>query len=171
MKVKGKELILKVTSLVATILTFLGLAFKFAVEKQTMGSISHSESITRSQWVDSFDMAKELTSAGHTFWQIARIFMIISLIVIAVLAVITVVEFFFNHKYLSLAKFIISIVAIACVVIFFAALVIGGILFANKASDLIPGGSLSFIPHVGPFFMLIFGLIASITALLDKKKA
>ncbi len=170
MKVKGKELILKITSLVATVLAFLGLAFKFAVKKISYNSTSHSESITRSQWVDVIKGADYVSKTAQTFWQIARVFMIISLIVIAVLAVITIVEFFFNHKYLSLAKFIISIVAIACVVIFFATLIIGGILYANKASDLM-GGSISFIPHVGPFFMFIFGLIASIAALLDRKKA
>ena len=175
MKVKGKELIFKIVSLVATVLTFVGLAFKFAYEKISSGGQSTGGSVTRADWVDSFDYFKRLTSAGHAFWQIARVFMIISLVVLAILAVITVVEFFFNHKYLSLAKRIISIVAIACVAIFFITLAIGSILIANKLSDLysspVAKVSVSFIPHVGPWFMLVFGLTASITALLDKKKA
>lgn len=165
MKVKGKELILKTVSLVATVLTFVGLAFKFAVEKTDVGSLS----LSRGEWTDSFELVKEMTSAGHAFWQIARAFMIISLVVLAVLAVLTIVEFFFQHKYLSLAKRIVSIVSIVCVAVFFLALVIGGILVANKLSEL--GGSVMFIPHVGPWFMLVFGLAASITALLDRKKA
>ena len=169
MKVKGKELILKIVSLVATVLTFVGLAFKFAMQRTTAGSFSHSESLTRGDWTDSFKFVKEMTSAGHAFWQIARVFMIISFVVLAVLAVLTIVEFFFHHKYLSLAKRITSIVAIACVAVFFVALLIGSILVANKLSG--DSYSVMFIPHVGPWFMLVFGLTASITALLDRKKA
>lgn len=173
MKVKGKELILKIVSLVATVLTFVGLAFKFITTSSSSKLGGGDVELTRADWKDAIKLYKEPIMKDYnsiaTFWQIARVFMIISLIVIAILAVITIIQFFFNHKYLALAKTIVSIVALVCVIVFFATLVIGNIMLANKGSNEIV--STTVLPHVGPCFMFVFGAIASVAALLDKKKA
>ncbi len=170
MKVKGKELILKIVSLVATVLSFVGLAFKFAV-MNTDPAIGKSTSSSQSlqDWVDSFKLFKNVQETAVRFWQVARVFLIIALVVLAVLALITIVQFFFNHKYLSLAKLVVSIAAVACFVVFFALLVIGGIMLGNKmSSDL---GTVTFLPNVGAWFIFLFGLVAGVVALVDRKKA
>ena len=165
MKVKGKELILKVVSLVATVLAFVGFAFKFATGKT--GKVSSA--INFDKWIDSFDVYKLFQKTAVNLWQAARVFLIIALVALAILAVITVIQFFFNHKYLSLAKFIVSIVTIACFVIFFILLIAGGIMLGNKLSS--KELKVSFLPHVGAWFMFLFGTVAGVAALLDRKNA
>lgn len=173
MKVKGKELIFKIVSLCTTVLTFVGLAFKFAYQSTVVGGHkidAFSGSITRGDWWDMVNEGlEELSGPGYTFWQFAKVFLIVSLVVLAILAVLTVVEFFFSHKYLSLAKRIVSVVAIVSVVVFFATLVIGGLIVANK--ETVGVTEVTLLPNVGAWFIFVFGLVASVMALLDKKKA
>lgn len=180
MKVKGKELILKIVSLCATVLAFVGLAFKFAYKNVCIAGKaldSASGSITRSNWWDMVDSGlKKTTAAGYTFWQFAKVFMVISLVLLAVLAVLTIIEFFFSHKYLSLAKRIVGIATLVSVVVFFLTLMIGGFIVADKLSDLQTTlmhakVEISFVPHVCPWFLLVFGLAAPIVSLVDRKKA
>ena len=134
MKVKGKELILKVVTILSAVLAFVGLAFKFASQSlvQIKGADAVKTNYTLNQWVDSFNQSKMFSETGVKFWQVSRVFLIISLVVLALIAIVAVLEMFISNKYLSLAKLVLSIVGIVCVIVFFSTLVVGGVKVANQ---------------------------------------
>lgn len=193
---KVKSMALKVVSLVATVLTFVGLALKFAYKKIAISglpdglpdavknNLPSSGAQTRKDWVDSFSTLKGYKIGSVAWWQVARVFMIISLVIIAIVAVVSIVQLFYNHKILSVAKLVLSCLGIASIVVFAVTLITGSVLVADKLGTIMSttvGLSLSqlgitsakvgvtFLPNVGAYFIMIFGLIAMVAALLDKK--
>lgn len=198
MKVKVKELVLKIVSLLAMVLTFVGLALKFAYQKIAITglpdslpdvakqSLPASNSLTRGDWTDSFKTLKDLNIKAVGWWQTARVFMIISLVIVAIVAVLSIVELFYNNKILSIAKKVLCVLGLVSVVVFLVTLLVGSGIIAGKISDIytaqvslglsafgLSGISVkaSYIPHVGAFFIIIFAIVSLVSALLDRKKA
>ncbi len=197
MKVKGKELILKIVSLLATVLTFLGLAFKFAYEKVVIKGLPEglpdaaknllpsSRSLTRADWTGNFKQLSDFGVKSVGWWQAARVFLIISLVLVAIVALISVVQFFYNGKVLSCVKTCTSTLGILSVLAFLITLLVGGGLIASKISDIYTAkitlglstlgltgvsATASYLPHLGVYFLTIFALIALVSALLDRHK-
>ncbi len=197
MKVKGKVLILKIVPLLATVLTFLGLEFKFAYEKVVIKGLPEglpdaaknllpsSRSLTRADWTGNFKQLSDLGVKSVGWWQAARVFLIISLVLVAIVALITIVQFFYNGKVLSLVKTCTSALGILSVLAFLITLLVGGGLIASKISEIYTAqiglvlsglgltgvsATASYLPHLGVYFLTIFALVALVSALLDRHK-
>ena len=163
MKVSAKSLTMKGVSIVCMIMAFVGMALEFF-------TLSVSSSISKynfNNWATNIENYKQISSLCGTMWTIAKVFMIIAFVVLALLAVVSIVEVFFSHKYLALAKRVLSIAGIVCVAVFFIAHLAGGIALGSEMS----GEYITYtiLPSVGVYFILLFGLASSITALVDKQ--
>ena len=163
-KSDSTSLILKIVAIVAGVLSFVGMAFKFlAISSKQVSSFSESASM--SDWFDTIDMGAELPEAMRPWlgaWQTARVFMWIALIAVAVVAVICVLKFFLNMGILNLLIKIAGIVGIVCSLVFIIAMFVGCF---QATSDMV-----SCLPNAGPYVIAIAGLVTSGLGIAVAKK-
>lgn len=164
-KSDSTSLILKIVAIVAGVLSFVGMAFKFITTSSRQIS-DLSESASMSDWFDTIDMGAELSDAMRPdwlgAWQTARVFMWIALIAVAVVAVICVLKFFLNMGILNLLIKIAGIVGIVCSLVFIIAMFVGCF---QATSDMI-----SCLPNAGPYVIAIAGLVTSGLGIAVAKK-
>lgn len=163
-KSDSTSLILKIVAIVAGVLSFVGMAFKFITTSSRQIS-DLSESASMSDWFDTIDMGAELPEAMRPWlgaWQTARVFMWIALIAVAVVAVICVLKFFLNMGILNLLIKIAGIVGIVCSLVFIIAMFVGCF---RATSDMV-----SYLPNAGPYVIAIAGLVTSGLGIAVAKK-
>lgn len=166
-KSKGDStsLILKIVAIVAGVLSFVGMAFKFVTASSRQVS-SLSESASMNDWFDSIDLGSDAPEAMRPdwlgAWQTARVFMWIALIAVAVVAVICVLKFFLNMGILNLLMKIAGIVGIVCSLVFIIAMFVGCF---QATSDMV-----SYLPNAGPYVIAIAGLVTSGLGIAVAKK-
>lgn len=164
-KSDSTSLILKIVAIVAGVLSFVGMAFKFVTASSRQVS-SLSESISMNDWFDSIDLGSDAPEAMRPdwlgAWQTARVFMWIALIAVAVVAVICVLKFFLNMGILNLLMKIAGIVGIVCSLVFIIAMFVGCF---QATSDIV-----SYLPNAGPYVIAIAGLVTSGLGIAVAKK-
>lgn len=164
-KSDSTSLILKIVAIVAGVLSFVGMAFKFvAISSKQVSSIS--ESLSMKDWFDMIDLGSDVSEAMRLdwlgAWQTARVFMWIALIAVAVVAVICVLKFFLNMGILNLLMKIAGIVGIVCSLVFIIAMFVGCF---QATSDMV-----SYLPNAGPYVIAIAGLVTSGLGIAVAKK-
>lgn len=164
-KSDSTSLILKIVAIVAGVLSFVGMAFKFVTASSRQVS-SLSESASMNDWFDSIDLGSDAPEAMRPdwlgAWQTARVFMWIALIAVAVVAVICVLKFFLNMGILNLLMKIAGIVGIVCSLVFIIAMFVGCF---QATSDMV-----SYLPNAGPYVIAIAGLVTSGLGIAVAKK-
>lgn len=164
-KSDSTSLILKIVAIVAGVLSFVGMAFKFVTASSRQVS-SLSESISMNDWFDSIDLGSDAPEAMRPdwlgAWQTARVFMWIALIAVAVVAVICVLKFFLNMGILNLLMKIAGIVGIVCSLVFIIAMFVGCFQATSDMS--------SCLPNAGPYVIAIAGLVTSGLGIAVAKK-
>ncbi len=164
-KSDSTSLILKIVAIVAGVLSFVGMAFKFITTSSRQIS-DLSESASMSDWFDSIDLGSDAPEAMRPdwlgAWQTARVFMWIALIAVAVVAVICVLKFFLNMGILNLLIKIAGIVGIVCSLVFIIAMFVGCF---QATSDMV-----SYLPNAGPYVIAIAGLVTSGLGIAVAKK-
>ena len=158
MKKKGFSLVASIISAVFSVLAFIGLAFNFVTAAVTSAGRSTSEAGSRADWLEILshgDVYKAMDKSV-AMWTFARVLMIITFIVLAVLAVLLVLL----TKILGIAGIVLSIAFL----IFF---VVGGINLSTFEANY----TLMYLPNVGPFWIMVCGVVASGFALGANKKA
>ena len=163
-KSDSTSLILKIVAIVAGVLSFVGMAFKFlAISSKQVSSFS--ESLSMNDWFDLIDFGSDAPEAMRPWlgaWQTARVFMWIALIAVAVVAVICVLKFFLNMGILNLLMKIAGIVGIVCSLVFIIAMFVGCF---QATSDMV-----SYLPNAGPYVIAIAGLVTSGLGIAVAKK-
>lgn len=164
-KSDSTSLILKIVAIVAGVLSFVGMAFKFVAISSKQVS-SFSESLSMNDWFDLIDLGSDAPEAMRPdwlgAWQTARVFMWIALIAVAVVAVICVLKFFLNMGILNLLMKIAGIVGIVCSLVFIIAMFVGCF---QATSDMV-----SYLPNAGPYVIAIAGLVTSGLGIAVAKK-
>lgn len=164
-KSDSTSLILKIVAIVAGVLSFVGMAFKFVTASSKQVS-SISESASMNDWFDMIDLGSDVPEAMRPdwlgAWQTARVFMWIALIAVAVVAVICVLKFFLNMGILNLLIKIAGIVGIVCSLVFIIAMFVGCF---QATSDMV-----SYLPNAGPYVIAIAGLVTSGLGIAVAKK-
>lgn len=164
-KSDSTSLILKIVAIVAGVLSFVGMAFKFVTVSSRQVS-NLSESASMNDWFDSIDIGSDAPEAMRPdwlgAWQTARVFMWIALIAVAVVAVICVLKFFLNMGILNLLMKIAGIVGIVCSLVFIIAMFVGCF---QATSDIV-----SYLPNAGPYVIAIAGLVTSGLGIAVAKK-
>lgn len=176
MKKTGSKLITSALAIVFAVVSFLGLAFNFVVYTVTGGlgntSRSTTENWSLSQW---FDFFKDNSSDKIGTWNFAKVLMIITLVVVAIVAVLALVQLFVDNKLVRLGTSVASIVCMALSVLFIIMFIVGGAVYASSVS-----GSGDFVsltttmaPNAGPIILALGGILAGVCGLLSnlgKKK-
>lgn len=154
-------LVLKIVTIVAAVLTFVAMAFKFfgyTVKTTILNkSTTTSEGVSMSDW---FDMLKNANSDadGVAAWQTAKIFLIVTLIVVGIIAVIAILKFFLNIGIVNLLMKIAAIAGIVVSLVFIICLIVGCVQMSGSFTDAI---TYAYYPREGSILITLFGLIAS----------
>lgn len=150
-------LVMKIITIVAAVLTFVSIAFKFFgyTVRATIGSLTNSESGSSSM-SDWFDGRTEMD--GIAAWQAAKGFLIAAFIIIGIIAVIAILKLFMNMGLLNLLMKIAGIAGIVVSLVFIICLIVGCVQMSGSLTDAI---TYSYYPREGSILITLFGLIAS----------
>lgn len=149
-----KDLVLKVVTILASVMCFVALAFKFAFQK--VGNVSKSVSLK--EWFDSFEALDKLKVDGIQAWKTAKVFLIITLVLVAIVAILAIIKFFVSNKYIDIVLAVVSGLAIVSTIVMTICLFVGN----GKISNAVSGGKIKFGPHAGAACIIIFGLISGV---------
>lgn len=154
-------LVMKIITIVAAVLTFVSIAFKFVgyTVRATLGSLTNSESDSSSMG-DWFDMLENASTEadGIAAWQAAKGFLIAAFIIIGIIAVIAILKLFMNMGLLNLLMKIAGIAGIVVSLVFIICLIVGCVQMSGSLTDAI---TCSYYPREGSILITLFGLIAS----------
>lgn len=145
---KTKSIILKSAAIFANLFALISLAFG-AIFTQTSlgGNTFKSESTSYGDW---FEL---VNNSNYDIWKASEAFLIISIIVLSLIVIGIVLQFFINNKALNLAIKILSIVGMLVVLLAFVLMLVGCI---DNSSDFV-----QIIPAAGSWLFVIFGLVGS----------
>lgn len=167
---KKKGLILSIVSAVCAVMTYVALAFNFVVITTSVGNRSTSNSGSFADWQKL--LGNDMEKLG--LWKFSRVLMILALILVAVVAILAIVNVFVNNKVLNLVNRIVSIVGLVITVAFLVTFVAGGLALSDSSTLLNVTTTVAYLPNAGPILLSLFGIAATVTALLTtlkKKKA
>lgn len=150
--------ITRICTIALAVLSFVAMAFKFGSAKSDFDS----QSFDLGEWFDSIESGMEFKVEGMGWWNTAKIFMIIALVIVGILAVIAILQFFMDNKIFSLLMKFGGIAGIVVAVVFVVTLVAGCI---SLSSDYV-----SYLPHAGSILLAIGTIGASVCATLSAKK-
>ncbi len=155
-------LIARIVVIAFAVLSFVAMTFKFYAVITSYGSRSNSQSADFEQWIDG--LASDADDIG--WWKTSRVFMIITLVVVAILAVVAVVQFFYNHKILNMIAKFGGIAGIVLAIVFLLTFIVGCVKLSSEVYNL----TLTVIPHAGPIVMAVSSIVASACAVACGKK-
>lgn len=173
MKNSRRNLIFNILTIIFGAIPFISIAFNFI---SMTNNLDFAQKLSFKDWSDQIKQAQELkkefgamSSQSETFkafdiWNIAKTFMIILLIAVAVVVALAVIQMFFDNKIVRLVANIASIVTIALSVVFFVLFFVGCQTYMNSVS----GGRVS--PDVGPILILLFSVLSPTFQLITNKK-
>lgn len=154
-------LVLKIVTIVAAVLTFVAMAFKFVgytVSTTILNRTSTSSgSSSMSDWFDMLNNASTEMD-GIAAWQAAKGFLIAVFIVIAIIAVIAILKLFLNIGLLNLLMKIAAIAGIVVSLVFIICLIVGCVQMSGSITEAI---TYAYYPREGSILITLFGLIAS----------
>ena len=145
---KTKSIILKSAAIFANLFALISLAFG-AIFTQTSlgGNTFKSDSTSFGDWFE------VVNNSNYDTWKASEAFLIISIIVLSLIVIGIVLQFFMNNRVLNLTIKILSIVGMLVVLLAFVLMLVGCI---DNSSDLA-----QVIPAAGSWLFVIFGLVGS----------
>lgn len=172
----GVNFILTIVTLATAVLSFVSLFFNFIVVKNTVGSLSQSKNLSLVDWFDNMNSKQEINDNAQsvgvenvydlTGWNLARVFLVITLILVGVLAVISVVKFFMSKKDLNLATMVIGGLCGISALIFAIATFVG----CGALSGDMFGVEYSYIASVGVYLLTICAIATGVLAAVASRK-
>ena len=164
---KTKNLVLKIISVILSVVAFISMAFPFVLTMISRiipnhDSIHSSQSMLFSDWITL--LGKDSESLWG--WKTARVIMIILFIVLLLIIIGTVLQFFMKNKYVDMAYKYLSIAGIVLAGLFIVFFIIGCVLqFGNTEFS-----SVAVFPHAGSSILGVSSLISSILSLVSLKE-
>lgn len=145
---KTKSIILRSAAIFANLFALISLAFGAIFTQSSLGGNTFkSESTSYGDW---FEL---VNNSNYDIWKASEAFLIISIIVLSLIVIGIVLQFFINNKALNLAIKILSIVGMLVVLLAFVLMLVGCI---DNSSDFVQT-----IPAAGSWLFVIFGLVGS----------
>ena len=159
------NLVTSIISIALAVFSFVCMAFKFISTTAKVGDESYTQNINFSDWLEIFDSS--ILPDSINWWQTARVFLIITLVVVAIVAVLALVQLFVSNKFLALVLKIASIVGIVVALIYLIAMIGGCIAISmDFSSDFY---TISYGPHIGATLLGVSALASSICGLTCAK--
>lgn len=155
------NLVTSIISIALAVFSFVCMAFKFISITAKVGDKSNTQNINFSDWLEIFDSS--MLPDSINWWQTARVFLIITLVVVAIVAVLALVQLFVSNKFLALVLKIASIVGIVVALVYLIAMIGGCIARSiDSSSDFV---TVSYGPHIGATLLGVSALASSICGL------
>lgn len=164
------NLILSIVGIAGAVLSFIALAFNF-INFQTTSKIGSSTSTSNnpmslSKWFETINNAQEYNAGLNDFgvnslrikidgWATARVFLFITLVLVAIVAIALVVKFFVNNKILNLATLVVAVLTIVSAVAFLIMVYAGGSALIGDAAE-----NVKYLADVGAWFVTLGALVA-----------
>ena len=174
-KVKTKiNFIYLMITLIAGALSFVSLAFNFIGNHASGGVLGNTATKTGTmnlgEWFDFTSKFGELN--GIASWQVANIFLIITLVLIGLVIIGILVNLFFKNKIFSNVLKIVSILAGATAIVFFITIITGSSALSSSAGDMgVIGVSSKYYPSVAPYLITLFTLCTVVFSFLTLRKS
>lgn len=159
MKKKGFGLISSCVGVLAVVLAFVSLAFNWIT--MTLGKTS--EPMARGDW----NKLLQAEISEVNMWKASRVFMIITLVVAAVVAVLLLVNLFYENKLLAQITKWVSLALIVLAAVYLIVFIVGCINYASLSGAL----DITVMPNAGPICLTLFSVVAGVFGMLSVKKA
>lgn len=143
MNSKIKSIILKSVTIFSCLFAMISLAFGAIASTDAL----IEETASFGEWIDLINLIK------YDVWQASEAFIIISIIILSLIIIGVVLQFFMTNKILNIVIRILSIVGMLTVLLSFVLLLVGCIEYSSDLS--------SIVPAVGQWLFVIFGLLGS----------
>ena len=159
MKVKSvKTLVLRVLAILLSLAAMISMAGGAYFTQTSGGSLSgESASVSFGDWFESLNSDFSGLIEAEGTWKGSEAFFIISIIMLSLLIIAIVLQFFIKKNWLQITVRVLSIVSFIAVLIAFVLLLAGCLQMHTEGL----GVSHSYIPAVGAWLFLVFGLIGS----------
>ena len=175
--------ILTIASVLTGILAFVSLAFKvFAKTTTTIVSqspmLAGTKTTTNSlkNWLNNINEYSKAGIDGANLLKVAKVFLIITLVLVAIAVVLAVVKFFINNKYVDIALAIVGGLVVACVIVTLVTLLVGSNKVTAESVKLTTASVKAYDPTATvtakttagaiPICLLVFSAINGIVALV-----
>ena len=146
------------------VMTFVSMSFKFVMTNGEVFGFGGSSEMALGDWMD---LVSEATIEQYDVWKTARVFMIVLLVLVAILAVATLLKLILKgNKILDLGVKILALLTLICAIVFIVLMYVG----ANNLNTDVGFASGSFSVSAGALCMAIFGACSSVTGFLAVKK-
>ena len=157
MKVKSvKTIVLRVLAILLSLGAMISMAGGAYFTQTSGGSLSgESASVSFGDWFESLNSDFSGLIEAEGTWKGSEAFFIISIIVLSLLIIAIVLQFFIKKNWLQITVRVLSIVAFIAVLIAFVLLLAGCFQWVADIE------SVACMPAVGAWLFLVFGLIGS----------
>lgn len=163
-KLKLFNVIMIFATVALAVMTFVSMSFKFVITNGEVLGFGGSKEMALGDWMD---LVSEATIEQFDVWKTARVFMIVLLVLVAILAVATLLKFILKgNKILDLGVQILAILTLVCAIVFIVLMYVG----ANNLNADIGVASSGYTVSAGALCMAIFGGCGAITGFLAVKK-
>ena len=159
MNSKVKSIILKSFAIFCSMFALISMAFGAYFVQMQIGEVTKSsDSASFGDWFSALNgEGSALLGDAEGTWKASEAFFIISIITLSLIVIAVVLQFFLKKAWLNLTLKILSIVSLVVVLLAFV-LLLTGCIQMSVSNDY---GSYSYIPAVGAWLFVIFGLIGS----------
>lgn len=146
-------LICNIASAALAVLAFIALAFPvYGGTLNVGGKITSSESASLSEFFDFIKNNAKLD--GITGYKVGSVFLIITLVLVALCLVVAVLQIFLNNKWLRLAGLILGIATAVVALVFLICMLVGSSALSGSGY----GSSLTYFAHAGTWVLALSGV-------------
>lgn len=156
---KVKTIILRVLAIALSLAAMISMAGgAYFSQMSGAGQSVNGENVAFGDWFEALNGESSiLLGDAEGTWKGSEAFFIISIILLSLLIIAVVLQFFIKKNWLQIVVRIISIVALLAVLLAFVLLLAGCIQLHTEAF----GATYSYIPAVGAWLFLVFGLVGA----------
>ena len=149
-----------ITGLAMAAVAFIGLACNFISQKSTVIGYDKTTDWSLSKWFEKINDMKDFDEIKN--WQIARVFLIATAVLLAIMVVLLLVKAFIKHKVLQWTILGFGITVVACAVVFMITTFSGcGVL--SGGIDAISTG-VEYFANVGVYLFSIGAILSAVFA-------
>lgn len=156
---KVKTIILRVLAIALSLAALISMAGgAYFSQMSGAGQSVNGENVAFGDWFETLNGESSiLLGDAEGTWKGSEAFFIISIILLSLLIIAVVMQFFIKKNWLQIVVRIISIVALLAVLLAFVLLLAGCIQLHTEAFSV----TYSYIPAVGAWLFLVFGLVGA----------
>lgn len=157
----------------SAVLTFVSLVFHFVGSRAStsgiLGNNSSSSTMSLGDWFDFVSTAEKVD--GIISWQIARILLIATLVMVGLIVIGLIINGFLKNKGLKTVLRIFSVLTIVLALIFIILMFVGSSALSSSANlGGVIGGAYTYFPYLATYFITLFSILTAIFACVSTKK-